>query len=102
MNYKIPLKISEITKYHIIFKGRYPRVYMNCTSYINDELPKNDCDYTYISLTIDMNEYKGLEYYSVTESVGFKDNVMPMYSYVKIYKDSRNICPDTLTHISYV
>lgn len=100
MNYKVPLKITEITKYHIIFKGRYPRIYINCDSCINDELPKNDIDYVYISLTIRINEYIRLEYYSVIESVGFKDSITPICSYVKIYKDPQNT--NTLTDISYV
>ena len=94
MNYNIPLKIYEMKDYEISLKGRYPQKYSYCDRYVGGKLPDDDKDYVYISLKISINEHNGFEYYSVIESVGFRNDLKPMYSYVKIYKMPPNI--DTL------
>jgi len=99
-NYNIPLKICETKDYQISLQGKYPIKYTYCDIYIGGELPKDDGKYIQIKLQISMNEHKGVEYYSVIESIGFGNSLQPTFSYVKIYKMPPNV--DTIKQISNI
>lgn len=99
MNYKIPLKISEIKDYQITMIGKYPTKYVH---YVDGKLPTDEKEYTHIKLTITINEHNGFEYYSVIEYIGREPYARAWMSYVNMYKMPKELKNVTATKISYI
>lgn len=102
MNYKIPLKISEIKDYTFIMIGKYPIKYMQCDSYIGSELPTDESEYCHIKLKITINEHDGFEYYTMMEFIGRGEYAKIWRACVHVYKMPSASENKIITKISYV
>jgi len=84
-NYITPLKLSQAKDHELSFTGRYLRKFLHSYyyTYNGEELPKDDDEYVYIKLDIKMYEYNGYELYYLVESIGFKEDLKPMFTFYK-------------------